>query len=125
MASRPRPHHGRTPHARRSPEQPLLREPGRVPLPLDDDDSVASVAAGGYRSAVLSRRGRLFALGRLDDGGSVATEQEGSGVVVLSEGVRGGEISIQLMWLLGTTWPQPCRSQGAKSVSAARVGGAR
>ena len=58
----------------RRPERLLLQTPGRVQLPLGADDVAVRVSAGGYRSAVVSRRGRLFLLGRMAD--AAAEEEE-------------------------------------------------
>ena len=47
----------------RHPEMPLLPRPGRAVLPLLEGEVAVQVAAGGYRSAVISSTGRLLVLG--------------------------------------------------------------
>jgi alpha-tubulin suppressor-like RCC1 family protein len=50
-------------------QQPMLPVPGRVALPLDEDESVAQISAAGYHSIITTSTGRCFTLGGGLDGG--------------------------------------------------------
>ena len=44
-------------------DEPLLVQPGPVPLPLEQGERVLAIHAGGYRGTLVTSRGRLLTLG--------------------------------------------------------------
>ena len=57
-------------------EEAVLRTPGHVALPLEPRERALRVAAGGYRSAVLTNHGRLLTMGFHDEKEQQALEDE-------------------------------------------------
>ena len=60
----------------RHPELPILPTPGRALLPLQEGEVAAHVEAGGYRSAVVTSKGRLLLLGLTEVDLAAAEEEE-------------------------------------------------
>ena len=76
-------------------EAPLLPTPGRITrLPLRHGESIASMSASGYHSAVLTSEGRCFTLGKrisLADTASVREELMMDAAGVDDEGDPNGD----------------------------------